>query len=73
MPLTDAQILVRRCLPSEGNELAHTADDTAGHDSDRLSVPSRAEPAPAAAQLTPLPAAVGDLIDTPVHGETCGD
>lgn len=53
------------------NELADPADNSAGHISDRLSVCPDGEPAPAVA-ITPCPTA-GAFINTPVHGERCGN
>jgi len=73
MPLTDAQILIRRCDRSKVNELRKPAHNAAADHSDRLGISPHAEPAPAAAQLPPVPAAVGAFIDTPVHGERNGN
>jgi len=69
MPLTDAQILIRRCDRSKVNELRKPAHNAVAHHSDRLGFFPGAESAPAAAQLPPVPAAVGALINNSVHGE----
>jgi len=77
MPLTDAQILIRRCDRSKVNELPCPAHHQSGDITEVTRVtrtrlktaPHGGTTAPAAAQPSPLPAAVGAFIDTPVHGE----
>ena len=71
MPLTDAQILIRRCDRSKVNELADSAHHQSGDITEVTRVtrtrlktaPHGGTTAPAAAQPSPLPAAVGAFID----------
>lgn len=88
MPHTDAQILSRKIgLGPIGsakiNKLTEAADNQSSDlpettrvlPSDRVLVGSPVDPtAPApAASLTPRHAGVGAFINTPVHGERCGN
>jgi len=70
MTLTDAQILIRRCDRSKVNELPCPAHHQTGDITEVTRVtrtrlktgPHAGNPAPAAAQLPPVPAAVGAFI-----------
>jgi len=59
--------LIRRMLcgpigSAKHNKLTDPANHARGHNSNRLSNAPRAEPAPAAVQLPPVPAAVGAIF-----------